>query len=97
MTHEESIAERMARIRKERNLTAKSVAVAVGAAESTYREWENGRGMRLPPFQKISQVLAISVTELVTGEKPELSDVLEELKRAEDILRELRLKLGARI
>ena len=97
MEHAESIAARMARLRRERKLTAKAVAIAIGAAESTYREWENGRGMKLPPFHKISQLFAISVTELITGEKPDLAEVTREIEKAEESLRELRLKLGTRI
>lgn len=89
--------ERLNRIRREKDLTAKAMAQFIGVPESTYREWEKGRGMKLPPFQKISQVLAISVTELITGEKPEWGEVTERLQAIEKIIAELRLKLSSRI
>ena len=49
------------------------------------------------PFKKISQVLAISVTELVLGEKPEWHDVLERITMIERVVAELRSDLSSRI
>ena len=93
----ESIGKRLERIRKERNLTAKSVARMIDVPESTYREWEYGRGLKLPPCQKISQVLGISVSELITGEEPQWQNYLEELEVLERNVREIRLKLSSLI
>lgn len=64
-------------LRRDRKLTAKAMTQSIDVAESTYREWEKGRGMKLPPFQKISQVLTISVTKLITGEKFALLEVVD--------------------
>jgi len=89
--------ERLERLRRERKLTAKAMAQSIDVAESTYREWEKGRGMKLPPFQKISQVLAISVTELITGEKPAWAELTEKLMNLEKNITELRLNLSSRI
>ncbi len=47
--------------------------------------------------EKLSQVLSISVTELVVGQKPEAAEIVELLAKAEEILRELRLKIVSRI
>ncbi len=85
---------RLQRLRMLRKLTAKSLARALEIPESTYREWEYGKG-RLLPLEKISQVLAISVTELVTGTPPEMQSHLEELEKIEQMLRQLRLKIGS--
>lgn len=89
--------ERLKRLRQEKKLTAKAMAQQIDVAESTYREWENGRGMKLPPFEKISQVLAISVTELLIGQKPALEEVTAQLLVLEKSLAELRLYLSSRI
>lgn len=89
--------QRLERIRRERKLTAKAMAELIEVPESTYREWEKGRGMRQPPFKKISQVLAISVTELVIGEKPEWHDVLERIMDVERTVAALRADLSSRI
>ena len=92
----EKLHQRLLRIRKAKGLTAKEVAFAIGEAESTYRGWESGRGLNLPPFEKLSQVLSISVTELVVGQSPEMADVLESLAQIEVDVRELRLKMASR-
>ena len=84
-------------LRKAKGLTAKAMARAIGVPESTYREWEYGRGLRLPPFQKLSHVLAVSVTELLTGCKPPWQEHLDGLALIESHLRELRLKLSSLI
>lgn len=89
--------ERLERIRREKKLTAKAMARFIEVPESTYREWEKGRGMRMPPFQKISQVLAISVTELITGQQPEWADVIEKLLALEKSIAEIRLNVSSRI
>jgi transcriptional regulator with XRE-family HTH domain len=93
----EQLSKRLARLRIEKGLTAKAMARLIGVPESTYREWEYGRGLRLPPLGEISQVLAISVTELVTGEKPNWPGHLDELELIEQQLRAMRLKLGSLI
>lgn len=97
MSKTEKIHQRLERLRRAKQLTAKSMARLIEVPESTYREWEYGRGFKLPPFQKISQVLAISVTELITGEKPELAPLLKELEDIENLIREMRLKIGSLI
>ncbi len=92
----EQLHERLTRIRKAKGLTRKAVAQALGEAESTYRGWESGRGWRLPPLDKLSQILSISVTELLVGQKPEAAELIETLAKVEEELRQLRLKISSR-
>lgn len=96
-TEAEPLNKRLERLRKKRGLTAKAMARLIDVAESTYREWEYGRGLKLPPWQKISQVLGVSVTELVTGEHSDWRKELAELELIENRLHELRLNIGTRI
>ena len=91
----ESLSKRLERLRRQKCLTARAMARLINVPESTYREWEYGRGLRVPPFLEISQVLAISVTELVTGERPELSEHCQQLELIEEMLKQTRLKLGS--
>ncbi len=91
----ELLHQRLKRLRKEANLTAKEMALQVGVPQSTYVDWEHGRGMKVPPLQKISQVLAISVTELLTGQKPSLQTFVTELEKIELHLREIRAQLSS--
>ncbi len=93
----EPIYERLERLRKQAGLSAAEMARLIDVPESTYREWENGRGMKLPPFQKISEVLSISVTELIIGQTPELDSVVRELESIEKNIRVLKAKLSSRI
>lgn len=88
----ETFNARLKRLRIQRNLSAAEMAKLIDLAPTTYREWEYGRRMKFPPFLKISQVLAISVTELVTGHIIALPKELTELEELEKKLRELRLK-----
>lgn len=94
---QEPLNKRLERLRRDRGLTAKAMAKLIEVPESTYREWEYGRGLKLPPFKVISQVLAISVTELVTGQQPDWPKHLEDLAEVEKSLREMRLKLSSLI
>lgn len=95
MSNPEKLNERLIRLRKQRGLTARDMAYAIEVPESTYREWEYGRGMKLPPCQKISQVLGVSVSELITGETPELQWILDELLKMEKNAHELRINLSS--
>ena len=91
----ETFSQRLSRLRKEKNLTAAEMARLIDVAPTTYREWEYGRKTRLPPFLKISQVFAISVTELVTGTPSNPAPLVNELERIEEYLRQIRLALIA--
>lgn len=92
---DEPIYIRLKRIRCDQNISVKKMAQLIGVPLSTYREWEKGRGIKsLPPFVKISQVLAISVTELMTGDTPNLKWVSDDLQAIEIQARNLKLKLN---
>lgn len=97
MDQNETFEQRLERLRKAKGLTAKKMAQEINVAESTYHDWEKGRGLKLPPLEKISEVLAISVTELISGQKPEFAEHLQSLEEIEKKLSEIRLKLSSRI
>lgn len=85
---------RLRRLRKMRNLTASEFAKQIGIAQSTYSDWENGRGLKIPPYLTMSQVLAIPVTELITGHKPAISELYELIAQIEHNIAELKAKIG---
>ncbi len=93
----EAFEARLERLRKQKGLTAKSMANQINVAESTYRDWEKGRGLKLPPLQEISKVLSISVTELITGHSADLTEHINSLAEIEEKLAQVRLKLISRI
>jgi len=87
--------QRLRKLRESQGLSQSELAQLIGVAKTTYSDWENGKGLKILPYQKMSQVLAISVTELISGEKPMLQEQLDELARIEECLRQVRLKLGS--
>lgn len=77
--NEEKLNQRLKRFREQKGLNAKQMAKLIDTAETTYRDWESGRSLRnIPPFQKICEVLSISVTELIVGQQPERQELIDE-------------------
>lgn len=97
MNRAEALNQRLKRLREERGLSVKQVARAIEVPESTYREWEYGRGLRMPPFEKMAGLLGISTSELVTGTTPDRSFLLKDLEVIEKMLHELRYKVSSMI
>ena len=91
----ERFDQRLKRLRTEKGLTAQAMAKQIEVPASTYRDWENGKGLRIPPLEKISHVLAVSVTELVTGQQISKRDIANRLQLMEEDLREIRLAIGS--
>ena len=77
------LGSRLRQIRNKQGLSASDVAAALGVSASTYREWENGRAIRGEPYVKLAKILQISLTELLTGEMTESSQVLSEFLNLE--------------
>jgi transcriptional regulator with XRE-family HTH domain len=59
------ISEKMKKYRISLNLKANEAAQRIGVAESTYRDWENGRKIQGEPYQLIADTLDISILELL--------------------------------
>lgn len=83
----EKFGERLRRLRKAKNLMIEDMARSIGCAASTLRDWENGRAIQGEPYLKISEVLGVSIKELLSGEKPST-------KQALDTLNQIRKSLG---
>lgn len=90
---DESLNHRLRRLREERNITATQMARQINVATSTYRDWESGKRTKFPPLLRICEVLAISVTELITGQNIPADTALKDLEILEQKLREIRFKL----
>jgi transcriptional regulator with XRE-family HTH domain len=52
-------------MRLDRGLSIETVAIQIGVAPSTYREWENGRAVSGNPYAKISQALGVGVYQIL--------------------------------
>lgn len=66
--------------RQELKLKAKDVAKRIGVAESTYREWENGRNIQGEPYLKIAEILEIPLTKLMGVKKIPHDEIYNELE-----------------
>lgn len=86
----ETLAKRLVRLRKERELSVSAVAQKIGVSTSTYREWEYGRKIRGEPYAQLAQVFDISLSELLLGKNASVGKVVKKLELTERILREVR-------
>ena len=69
----------MKKLRVQSGLSAKSLALTIGVAVSTYREWENCRAVSGQPYKKISVVLNLSVSELLGFEDYSKTEIITRL------------------
>lgn len=77
---------RLRQLREAKNFTASEVAQALKVPITTYREWENGRAIRGLPYVRIAEILQVSLTELMTGEKSERKELFEQLEQIERLI-----------
>lgn len=66
----------IAELRKENNMTQRSLADKLGVTDRAISKWENGRGLPDVSLMKpLCEILGISVTELLNGERTKETDV----------------------
>lgn len=69
----------IAALRRERNLTQKELAEKIGVTDKAISRWETGKGFpEISILQRLAEVLQVSVTELINGEKLAGGDVKEQ-------------------
>ena len=66
----------IAELRKEKNMTQRNLADKLGVTDRAISKWENGRGLPDVSLMKpLCEILGISVTELLNGERTKETDV----------------------
>jgi transcriptional regulator with XRE-family HTH domain len=76
-------------------MTAKEVAHAIGAAESTYRAWEAGRAIQgEEPYVALARVFQIPLHELLTGQPSQNDDLRAALEGTEREFNRLKTALS---
>lgn len=85
-----TVASKMKNRRAQLNLKAKDVALQIGVAESTYRDWENGRKIQGEPYIGIAKALDMSVLDLLKIESANTSEILMSLIEIEKHVKNLR-------
>lgn len=86
---------RLRALRVRQNLTSTEMARLLQVPKSTYSDWENGKRLNMPPLLKISQILSISVTELITGEQPNHQTTLNKIVEIEKILSQIKANIAS--
>lgn len=81
----EQIGQRIKRLRLKQELSINEVARRAIVPVSTYREWENGRKIKGEPYVKIAEALNVTLIELLTGEKPKSSGLLDKIHEIEKL------------
>lgn len=90
----------IAELRKERNMTQRVLAEKLGITDRAISKWENGRGLPdVSLLKPLCEILGISVTELLNGERSEEVTVTKTEETVYEILsdRETQIKNTQRV
>ena len=76
--NQEKIGKFIATLRKEQSMTQKDLAQRLGVSDKTISKWETGRGLpEISIMQSLCETLGISINELLSGEKLDVSSYRE--------------------
>lgn len=85
------IGQKLQMLRQQKQLSVKQVAVALGVAQSTYRDWEYGRAIRGEPYSQLAEIFGVSLSELlndpISGDR---SALLQKLRQMEQLIQDIR-------
>ena len=84
------IGQIMKKRRAEINKKPSQIAKLVGVAESTYRDWENGRKIQGEPYHKIAQALEIDILTLLGIRKPSNEYINQQLSIIEESVKNIK-------
>jgi transcriptional regulator with XRE-family HTH domain len=77
--------------RDKRGIKVAQMGKLLGVSVSTYRDWEYGRSITGEPYVLMSQVLQISLSELLTGNKASPIKIRQSLEKIKKHVTELEL------
>jgi transcriptional regulator with XRE-family HTH domain len=89
----ETFHQRLRRLRKNSGFTIRDLAKKISVPESTYREWEYGRGVRGQPYLKLADALEVSVYELLGGSAKNKASVMARFHDVEKAVSALGIEL----
>jgi transcriptional regulator with XRE-family HTH domain len=81
--------QRLKALRIARKLKAEEVALLLGVAPSTYREWENGRAVTGQPYVEMANAFRVGIHELMGISDPR-TKILCKLTEIEAIIQDIR-------
>ena len=85
----ETFSARLRKLRLSKNLTLKEVAEHFNVPATTYRDWEYGKAIQGEPYLAIADFYQISLHELLTGEKKDKNDILQQITEVQKKLNEI--------
>lgn len=91
----ESFSVRLRRLRLEKGIKVKDMALALGVSVSTYRDWEYGRSIKGEPYPKMAELLSVSLSELLTGYSPLPEQMMKEILKCEQAIFSLKKELAS--
>lgn len=75
---QEKIGKFIASLRKEHSMTQKELAQRLGVSDKTVSKWETGRGLpEISIMQSLCEILEISINELLSGDRLDVSSYRE--------------------
>lgn len=84
----------IAQCRKEKNMTQRQLAEELGLSDKTISKWETGKGLPEAGFMApLSEILGISVNELLTGERIPEEEYQERAEETMVALAEMRAEV----
>jgi transcriptional regulator with XRE-family HTH domain len=77
--------------RHELGLSAKEVVNRLGIAESTYRDWENGRKIQGEPYLELSKILDLPLAQLFGVESSQaLVELMRDINTVSELVKNIR-------
>jgi transcriptional regulator with XRE-family HTH domain len=83
------LGKRLISLRLQKDLSISEVAKKLEVSPSTYREWEQGRQIQGEPYQKLALLFEVSLTELLTGQRPAIDTYMKQIEDAVKSIRSL--------
>lgn len=84
------IGKLMKKQRLKLDIKVKDIAKEIGVAESSYREWENGRKIQGEPYLKIAEILQIPVAQLLGTAETQITPILACIDELENHVKNIR-------
>lgn len=85
--------QRLKHYRVKKGIQVKEMAEKLNIPLSTYRDWEYGRSIKGEPYEKIANILNISISELLTGKSSTPKEIMKQVIELECNLKQLRKEL----
>ncbi len=85
----QTFSERLKELRMKKNLSIREVATTLKVSHSTYRAWEMGVQIRGEPYEKLAEILNVSLNELMTGKPTAIETHLYTIEYAAKSIRSM--------